>query len=453
MVIFRNHLVLVLVACAWFLNGCREKTAWKYDIVHIEGVTWACNITTSYATFGSTYELEEQWEVSIPASDGDLLYMIDDGDLELYYRYRSEGGDHLLVTYDTVNVNSVYVNGVLNYFELSDDSVSWELFNGLPPLVKKQLSTLSISGSLTDEFMSLLHNQESSFRGIGLVLESVAGPTQLDELLSVFRPGWLALDGRSDLPGSDHGEFLADLDLMWITGKIQDVSKIIHCCSNLESLIIAEWEPKPGELVPLSGLKKLQSLTLAECSFEDFSHFELPASLKSLYLVGCDTLTDISGLEQISTLVNLGLAGSDDVEDLELINNLEKLKWLSFPKNVTQEEFNSILGKHPLLEVVELNDCPLVGDITMLQDHAQLKVLILNTVEYDLSQLAVLDQVELIVLNTEFFEDVPELIARLRTNLPNTEIVPGSGLCLGSGWLLLLLPLVVLVRFILKKTR
>lgn len=226
----------------------------------------------------------------------------------------------------------------------------------------------------------------------------------------------------------------------------------MNCCSNLESLIVAEWKPEPGELLPLSGLKKLRSLTLAECSFKDLSHFEFPASLENLFLVSCDTLTDISGLAQISNLVSLGLAGSDDVKDMELLNNLENLKWLSFPKNVTQEQFNSILGKQPLLEVVELNDCPLVKDLTMLQDQTQLKVLILNTAEYDLSQLEMLDQVELIVLNAELFKDVPELIVQLRTNLPDTQIVPGSGLCLGSGWLLLLLPLVVLVRVISKRT-
>lgn len=183
MVILRNHLLLVLMVCTWFLNGCSENSVRKINIVHIEGVTWACNITTSYATFGSTYELEEHWEVTIPASDGDLLYMVDDGDLELYYRYRSGGGDHLLVTYDTANVNFVYVNGVLNFLKLSGDSVSWELFNELSVPVKKQLSTLSISASLTDEFMSVLQNQESSFRGIGLVLESATGAMQLNELL------------------------------------------------------------------------------------------------------------------------------------------------------------------------------------------------------------------------------------------------------------------------------
>ena len=139
------------------------------------------------------------------------------------------------------------------------------------------------------------------------------------------------------------------------------------------------------------------------------------------------------------------------MESLEAVNIPETLKWISFPSNTTQEAFRSILATHEKLEVVEMINCPLVSDFSPLRDQANLKALILNMEECDWSQIGELDQTELIILSSSIFEDSPELISQLKANLPHTDIVPGSGLCLGSGWLLLLLPLVIFTRIMLRK--
>ena len=61
-----------------------------------------------------------------------------------------------------------------------------------------------------------------------------------------------------------------------------------------------------------------------------------------------------------------------------------------------------------------------------------------------------LEQLKLVILTSEVFEDNPEWIKELRVSLPNTTIVPGSGLCLGSGWLILLLPFILLFRYLFR---
>ena len=58
-----------------------------------------------------------------------------------------------------------------------------------------------------------------------------------------------------------------------------------------------------------------------------------------------------------------------------------------------------------------------------------------------------LEQLKLLVLTSEVFDDYPLFITELRTSLPDTRIVPGSGLCLGSGWLLLLIPFILAFRY------
>ena len=449
--ILRNHLLLVLAACAWILNGCTANSTVSYHIIHIEGVTWACNVSTSYVSFGSTTESGESGKVSLPVSDGDLLYLINDDDLELYYRYKLEDGNLLAVTFDTVNTNSAHVNGILAFLQISENPSSWDAFKGLSSSEVNQLSTLYISENLTAEILEVLKVHESSLPGTGLVLEDKLEGGILKELLSFCRPVWLGLDGGVDLSEVNHDNFLSDLKLLWISDDIQAVSNMLHCCTNLESLIITDWEPSKGELIPLAGLKNLQSLTLANCYITDLSNLEFPTSLERLHLIGCDTLTDIKGLDQIPNLISLSLMGSDDVESLNAISNYGSLKWISFPANITQDAFQSILTGQQSLEVVEMINCPLVSNVSLLQDQVNLKALIFDAEDYDLNQLTELDQVELIILSGSIFEDSPALISQLRSELPDTEIVPGSGLCLGSGWLLMLLPLILLTRILLRK--
>lgn len=447
----KSFLFPVFIAFLWSLTGCSSDASMSYQTIYIEGVTWTSNLSTSFATFGSTTESEESDRVSLPVSDGDLLYMLNADDHELYYRYKNEDGTNLVISFDTVNSNAAYVNGSLAFFELNDKPSSWESFKGLSSSEVNQLSTLYLPDHLTHELLDVIKIHEKSLHGTGVFLENSGEDGLLTGLLSICRPEWLGLKGMANLPRASKENFLGDLKLLWISEDIHAMPNMINCCINLEDLLISNWDPSKGELVTLAGLKYLQSLTLAECSITDLSNIEFPPSLKRLHLIECDTLTNISGLSMLPGLESLSLSGNDKMKSLEEINNLTSLKWISFPETTTQAAFLSILANLESLEIVELNQCLAVTDVTRLKDLENLKTLILNSEEFDLQQLAELDQLELIILNSALFEDSPEKIAQLKAQLPQTEIVPGSGLCLGSGWLLLLLPLVFLARIIFRK--
>ena len=81
----------------------------------------------------------------------------------------------------------------------------------------------------------------------------------------------------------------------------------------------------------------------------------------------------------------------------------------------------------------------------------KLTVLELQLDKKQLLMLDSLDQVELIVLSDKVIDTNPEWIKELRESMPNTKIVPGSGMCLGSGWLLLLLPCILLFRSFFRR--
>ncbi len=436
--------------CFLFLFGCNSNPEFSYQILHIEGVTWACNITTSYATFGPMVESGESGNVSLPVSEGDLLYMFNEDDLELYHRFSIENGDRLLLHFDTLITNSAHVNGSLAYLQLSDDPTSMENFMELSSAEVNQLSTLYFPDNITSEMIEVIRLHETSIRGTGIVLANTIEDIALENLLSICQPEWISFNDEVDLSAHINNKFLSGLKLLWITRDIHAFSTMTGSFANLETLIISDWDPSAGEVIPLSNLENLQSLTLADCRITDMSNIEFPSSLKRLHLIGCDTLTNIDAMDHLIHLESLSFTGSDGIVSLESVNNLESMKWISFPANTTQEYFRSILSSHKSLEVIEMIQCPLVSDISILQDQQHLRVLVFNTEEVETEQLANLDQLELIVLNSELFEDDPEKISLLRRQLPQTEIIPGSGLCLGSGWLLLMLPMVLLSRKILR---
>lgn len=446
--IMKKFLCFVLpvwISLTAIFTGCERSAAREIDIIRVEGVNWACNVTTSYATFGSTTEIEGQGEVILAASKGDLLYMIWE-DLEFYYRYNPKDGQDLNVIFDTLNAVSVYLNGVLNYMELSGPS-SPEAFEVLTDPELSQLSTLNLKGALTGDLVSILEQRESALQGKGLVLESGSGSSDLTDLLSIYRPEFLVLGVNWQLPGPNSMHVLDGLELLWMQGDIATLSKAVQCCGDLESLIISGWEPASGELLPLSSLEKLQNLTLAESNLTDLLNIELPESLHSLNLISCSTLGNIDQVLQLPDLCRLNLTGCEKVEHVGMLQNLESLRWISFPYDITQEEFQDLTGQLTKLELAELIGCTEITDLTPLHSLDKLSILALNLQKEQLTGLDSLKQLDVVILTDELFKDNPEWVKDLRASLPSTEVVPGSGICLGSGWLVLLLPFIAILRF------
>jgi len=438
------------VVCSLILGGCTTTPPIEYEILHVEGITWAANVTTSYALYGSTTESEDRLEVFLPVSEGDLLYLVNNQDLEMYYRYSAADGNHLVVSYDTLKPHLAFVNGTLAQIEITDETLSGIRAGELPASGSGHSLTLIISDSLTDDMIRVLAGFEPFFRGAGIALENRTGTSQFRELVSIFRPGWLSTESIPLDPEAVQGIFLEDLELLWTAGDQLAISNSIQYCKNLESLIIADWDPGTGELISLTSLKNLKSLTLGECGIGDLSNLEIPEQLQQLYIVGCDTLTGIKEIVSMRDLESLGLSGNE-VASLNPVMELTKLKRMAFPMNTSQEDFSSIVAHNQFLEIVELIECSKVNNLSVLQEAENLDILILETDTIWPDHLESLDQLEMVILGSALFENTPERIAELRTQLPDALIVPGGGLCMGSGWLLLLWPLILVSRILFKK--
>ena len=451
MTLRKIHYWLTIILVIFLLTGCDFSPKPGYNIVTIEGASSVGNMSTSYIYFVSVSESVEPLQSTIVVSDGDLLYLFHDDDLEFFFRYNSADGDHFNLSFDTLARNEIYLNDRLVSINLTDEEASWKRFETHTRSELEMLSVLKISGFITEERMNRLKAFEPELHGIGLVFEDVEQKDLLDLLLPICKPEWLLLLDSPAKINPNKASFLSSIELIWISGADLSSVNLLSYCSNLESIIINGWNPKPGELMDLNPLQELNSVTMAECGITDLSYVELPNSVERLFLIECDSLVDLTELNKNSNLHSLSLAGCDSVSNLELINDLPSLSWLSFPENISQEIFSSILQEQQVLQVIELNNCSGIKDLSILGNQDMLKALRLNQEEIDLTQLESLNHPALLVLNADIFKDAPEEIAALRTALPETEIVPGSGLCLGSGWLLLLLPLILLSRILFNR--
>jgi len=439
----------VSMSLAGIFASCDRSSYREIDILRIEGVQWACNITSSFGTFGSSYETEGQNELTLAASKGDLLYMLWD-DLEFYYRYSPRDGEILKVMFDTVGFVSVYLNDKLNYLELTGSSLPAK-FKELGRMEMSQLSTMKLNESLISELLPMLEDFGSQMQGIGLVLEMGSGKDKLRELLGTYRPEFLILEDPEQLPHPDSDYALDGLELLWIQDYTHTLAKTAQCCGDLQSLILSGWDAKAGELLPLSAMKNLQNLTLAESDFSSLQNIEFPESLQSLNLISCSNFGNMEEIRNLPKLCRLNLTACEDFDQLDQFQEMEDLRWISFPANISQKEFQNLSTKMKKAEVVELIACPDIADLYPLESLEQLRILALNLEKDQLSGLDSLKHLELLIVSDDLFNDNPNYISDLRSSLPNTKVVPGSGLCLGSGWLLLLLPLILFFRFALGR--
>ena len=441
---FPMWLALIATICS-----CDRSHGGELEMIHIEGVSWACNVNTSYAFFGSIAETENDLDLVLSASEGDLLYMMLD-DLQLYYRYRPEDGNHLAVSFDTLNSISAYINGDLYYIELSK-TASLEAFENLTAPEIEQLSALYIDNSNPERLYKSLQIHESVLQGKGLILETDFKPEHYHDLLSIVHPEFLVMSDAGNLPSPEKSICLSNLELLWVDENLPALAKQARCCSNLESLIIADWDPMPGELLPLESLHKLRSLTLAECGLTSLSVIEPPSELNNLYLVSCDTLSDINQLSNYQNLNRLSLSLCSQVNNTDVIKQIKDLEYLSFPPSVSHQEFQDLTSGCSQLEVIELIDCENIKDLSPLQSLPGLNTLVLQLDKEQLGNLDTFTDLKLVILTSDIFQDNPKYISDLRSSLPTTTIVPGSGLCLGSGWLLLLIPFLFIFRFMIRR--
>jgi hypothetical protein len=439
---------LIAIILFLFVNpGCSpEKKQDEIDFQRIEfsNASAIFNLSRTHVYFGSY--TNDLGETAIMAADGDLLFLMFE-DESLFIRYEKEYGNFINIVMDTVVNQRFYDQENLIGLEFTEDSILMDWLDSVDGNQFNSLQTLQITLPLTNSSRSRLQKIMNHTYGIGLVLEGDGDINHADlEILYKFSPDWIYLiDCQLDIQDELYAAMFENLELLGIEGGNIDWSIRPDIFVNLKSLILKDWDPLETGYYSLPNSKDLRSVTLVESNFTNLSFLEQFPGLKSFHAVLCDTLSNIDYLNEITSLVSVGFPYCEKIVDLGPIDKHPSLIWISFPSNLKPEGLSQVNAHFPKLQVIELIGCDAIEDCEFLEEMFFLKALIVDQPDLDLTPLLAISNLELLVIEESEFKESSEEIARIQEANPGIKALPGGGICLGSGWILLIYPLVLIV--------
>lgn len=276
------------------------------------------------------------------------------------------------------------------------------------------------------------------------------------------------------------GHYLND-DLVWLSKNFRPRGLILSSAidsinlsrlaafSSLETLTVSLPFNGDNDIPHLPRLKRLMLLNIEDSIFIDSNFFQNNPDLESLAILYLEKENiDWTSLDSLNNLRHLYI-GSDSIELKNIYKNhpyleslhLEfygegsslsdilkknKLKWLTlYPANdsLIARNYQILQDSFPELEYLEFKNNDSLLNYRNLKNFKKLKYLVVfGEVGLD-STLHNLDYLRYLSLSDKFLKDSVNA-AKLQRELPNTIITPNSGACLGSGWLLLIIPLAVM---------
>ncbi|MFN8206565.1 MAG: hypothetical protein U0T82_04060 [Bacteroidales bacterium] len=436
--------ILVLVAAA-----CSRSDQPKINLVHIQGVTDVYNLSKTHTYFGS-YSLDDQL-TGMALEDGDLLYVIcGDESSDIFFRYHARQGEALTFKTDSLTPFRISLNDGLFSLNLSD-SAAWEWLARTEDSGLDSLHSISLKLPVPEREIGLLQKLAKTRPDVNLMIEAKDQSDQCEQILSIFKPDWLYLTiDTSWTPGETTIENLKNLSLLGL--EISQLTETglsqLYRLQNIQQLIIS-WDPGKGPAIDFKKFNKLSSLTLKDSDIKSLNQMSIPEKIESLFLVECDSLTDIHAVSALNDLKVFGLSGCDILAEPGPLAGLKDSAWLSLPRPVKQHQFDSLLPQFKSLQVLEVLDCDSITDLTILGGLTRLKALSITSGPVNPMSLGGMDHLSLLVIKPDTGITGENQVRELRSQLPSTLVVPGKGFCLGSGWLLLLIPAVILGMLIM----
>jgi len=277
----------------------------------------------------------------------------------------------------------------------------------------------------------------------------------LQQALPLFRPHMLVM-GDGDVVDAEARKLMADqpqIETVIVAGEKRGSLDFLPLLKGLRRLMVSDWDVEKAGPLP-ANLHALRSIVVFGSAMRDLSALSpAPAEVEELSVIGCTGLKDVRSLALRPGLKTLILDGGKGAPDLSSLAGLTQLQWAGLPAGTTQDQFAAFVGAHRNLKILELVGCEQVTDLAPLRDLNALEGLILLGNYKNLEVVRGLKSLRFLGLAAAAFTESPEQIAACRKALPDALVVPVSGFCLGSGWILLLFPAVALARLFAGRRR
>jgi hypothetical protein len=421
------------------LTSCTSTTE-PYSILEFSGVEGINNFSKSY--FLMLNESDSINPNVIMGSRGDLFwcdeYLFQYNGISPQNKFKFKSTDSALYVNDKIISIDIPVKG---------DTVPW--LKNLQKYDFSALQFINVNSKIPDSYLPCLTDLAKIKSDAGIFLQGDLG--DMAGLLKIFNPRTII---GSFITRSDYDQLskLTNLEMLMISLTDSVITDPLPFMPALKQLLLTELNDNI-ELTNdfLVNNKQIEKLVIQKSGELDLSILQPLDNLKELVINVSDNILNFNLINDNTRLEVLSVTGNNLAYNPDLIK-LPLLRWMAFSSNVSQEEFNSFIDTHPDLEVIELIENDTITSLKALSKLSKLYGLTVNDTVTDIEAVKTLSKLRYLSLPKDFLDD-PVKKAEIQKSLPGAQIAANEGFCLGSGWLLLIIPLVLITRFFRNKER
>ena len=429
MIILLSIAIGIVISCA---NEGGERT---FQLVKIQGNGEFYNFSTT--NFGYVLSSDSANPTAMLARSGDVFAGFED----VFY-HREETSYHFL------EINGVLFNdGKVFSIRFSDDLKMEGWLQQLDTVDLSALDHIELNTKLPANYMHYLQQIAKKNLNIGLNIDDWNEETPT--VLSLFELRWLGLSGAtmdefSQLPS------LPELEMLVLSLDDGPIKEPLRYFPKLKHLLLTDMKSE-AVIDPefLANNPQIESVVCADCALSGYDFLYKLKKLNSLMVLNTDTTINLNFVKNLKSLTRLSIM-VDHVSNWDVLAEGSHMKWLALSGDISQNEFNTVMGANPKLEVVEIVECDSINSLAALSGLKSLKALTVSDTLRDLQTPLTLNQLEYISIPESSMQD-SVYVSKLKEAIPNGMIVPNDGFCMGSGWFIFFIPGVLVLAWMRKK--
>jgi len=412
----------------------------RFTVVQLKGKGSVTNWSKSFHFTFFPASIREKG--AILTEKNDLL-----GFNDTYFRYQPTKEDTLRMSDEGDSL--VFLNGKINSLVIhkNEDLLPW--FKQMKPEQLTELTSLLIQGPMPESYIPYLKTIASQHSQLSLTFadnDSLNLATDYIRKAGFFQPTAVFIPvTNADIPELVYWKqakcifiVLTDSIILNSLPVLPEMKECIVYGDDLKTMPADFFINNPQ-------LKKL-SLLFNKPFYELLTPLN---QLDELVLNHGDSVAALDKLKNISEKLSVLLI-SGKCTGIEQLVKVNELNWLGLPDNTSQKEFNLLTNSLKKLQVLEIAGNTNLTDFSSLQELPDLRGLVFIDTVTDKKTISQLKKLRYLSLPEDTKED-SAYIKEMRKALPGCIVVANSGACLGSGWLLLLLPVALLAGLIAHK--
>ncbi|WP_035670762.1 hypothetical protein [Flavobacterium sp. 83] len=431
-------LILLLSLLFWVIYEFKDEN--RFAVVKFNGKGSTSNLSKNYSLV--QFPSNEKNYGAVLAEKGDVL-----GFNDLTISFSNVTNDSLQI--DDSGDSLVFVNGKVNTIILTEKANLIPWFQKMKCRTIDNLETLYFKSKIPRNYIPYLKKIAELKPNIALTFEENDSLILIENYFKTadfFKPQFIRASlKQNQLSLLSHWKTTECLHLT-ISDSI--VTATLPAMPALKQCIINGGDIKSMNVAFFKNNPQLEKISLFAC-LTNYSVLQPLKNLKQLVITNFGCTGDLATLKnkfpKLSVLIASGI-----FTNIDALSTCQNIKWLGLPENTSQKQFDTICTKLSSLQILEIKGNDAVKKVSVLQKLPNLRGLVITDTVTDRQSLHALKQLRYLSIPEKNKVD-STYVQTLKKSLPGCIIVPNTGACMGSGWLLLLVPTVFLFSLVFPR--